>query len=246
MEHAKGLRTYIAPNDTLCAGMCWPWPLWSQSGGKISPPEKRACCRSSPTSDQNFRKPTAYRQIFPVAANIYKDNSNLKPYHWCDLSKRCLPNKSQARLQDGSHSSGYHGMWLVSNLSLKRGPIGWASYLFWAWCPRHIVLSNIQVLTASCSNLGDLPNFANAILKFVCSSLDQHIFAISWPCEGDHVWSCHIMSIHLGCAHLGVFIHCPQQETLVSTVSSADKLLAGHRQAAVEEKACLAFTNRWQ
>ena len=165
---------------------------------------------------------------------------------WYDLSKRCLPNKSQARLQDRSHSSGYNGMWLVCNPSLKRGPLGWASYLFWAWCPRHIVLSNIQVLTASCSNLGDLPNFANAILKFVCSSLDQHIFSISWPCEGDHVWSCHIMSIHLGCDHLGIFIHCPQQETLVSTVSGADKLLAGHCQAGVEEKACLAFKNRWQ
>lgn len=189
---------------------------------------------------------SAFALIFFSRCKHLQKNQIWNYTAWYDLSKRCLPNKSQARLQDRSYSSGYHGMWLVSNLSLKRGPIGWASYLFWAWCPRHIVLSNIQVLTASCSNMGDLPNFANTILKFVCSSLDQHIFAISWPCEGDHVWSCHIMSIHLGCDHLGIFIHCPQQETLVSTVSSADKLHAGHCHAGVEEKACLAFTNRWQ
>ena len=179
----------MTPFVLACAGL----GLFDHSrGAKSLHLKKEHVAEAHPLLTRTSESQLHIGKFFQSLQTFTKIIQNLKPYHWCDLSKRCLPNKSQARLQDGSHSSGYHGMWLVSNLSLKRGPIGWASYLFWAWCPRHIVLSNIQVLTASCSNLGDLPNFANAILKFVCSSLDQHIFAISWPCEGDHVWSCHI------------------------------------------------------
>ncbi len=134
-----------------------------------------------------------------VAANIYKIIQLWNHTAWYDLSKWCLPNKGQARpfpMEDLLHSSAFIIIFFALPMAcgsfpratLKRGPIGWASYLFWAWCPRHIVLSNIQVLTTSCSSLGNLPNFANAILKFVCSSFYANIFAIFLPCEGDNVY----------------------------------------------------------
>lgn len=72
MEHVKGLRTYIAPNDTLCAGL----GLFDHSrGAKSLHLKKEHVAEAHPLLTRTSESQLHIRfrsYFFSVAANIYK------------------------------------------------------------------------------------------------------------------------------------------------------------------------------